>query len=63
MRNVHDVGGMLAYGEVPKGDGKTFHSEWERLAFGLTLASIANGYLHNVDENPSLWATMTFVEE
>ncbi|MGW4489505.1 nitrile hydratase subunit beta [Amycolatopsis sp. NPDC004368] len=51
MRNVHDVGGMLGYGAVPPGDGKTFHHDWEKLAFGLTLAAIANGFLNNVDEN------------
>lgn len=51
MRNAHDVGGMLGYGPVERGDDEVFHADWEKLAFGLTLASIANGFLHNVDEN------------
>lgn len=51
MQNAHDVGGVLGHGPVDHGDGRTFHAEWEELAFGLTLASIANGFLHNVDEN------------
>ena len=37
----HDVGGMLGFGPVEHGDDETFHSDWEKLAFGLTLASIA----------------------
>jgi nitrile hydratase beta subunit len=52
MRNVHDLGGQLSYGAVDRGadDGYIFHNPYESLTFGLTLASMANGFLHNIDE-------------
>lgn len=49
MLNNHDIGGMLAFGAVPRGPKPKL--EFENLAFGLTLAAIANGFLRNADEN------------
>lgn len=50
MRNVHDVGGVLGYGPIDTSDdGKPFHAEYERLTLGLTIASMANGFLHAID--------------
>jgi nitrile hydratase len=42
MNGAHDVGGMHGFGPVnPEPDEPVFHAEWERRAFGLTLAMAA----------------------
>lgn len=39
MNGAHDMGGMHGFGPVvPEPDEPVFHAEWERRAFGLTLA-------------------------
>jgi nitrile hydratase subunit beta len=39
MNGAHDVGGMHGFGPVmPEADEPVFHGDWERRAFGLTLA-------------------------
>lgn len=53
MRNVHDVGGMVGFGPLPRDDdnGSAFDSEWEKATMGLTFAAMANGYVRSIDEN------------
>ncbi len=44
MNGIHDLGGMHGFGPVRKdADEETFHGEWERRVFGLTLAMGATG--------------------
>jgi nitrile hydratase subunit beta len=39
MNGVHDMGGMAGFGPVvPERDEPTFHAEWEKRVFALTLA-------------------------
>jgi nitrile hydratase beta subunit len=39
MNGAHDLGGMHGFGPVnPEPDEPVFHADWERRAFGLTLA-------------------------
>lgn len=39
MNGAHDLGGMHGFGPVePEPDEPAFHADWERRAFGLTLA-------------------------
>src|SRR3954471_22367370 len=39
MNGAHDLGGMHGFGPVvAEPDEPVFHAEWERRAFGLTLA-------------------------
>jgi len=39
MNGAHDLGGMHGFGSVvPEPDEPAFHADWERRAFGLTLA-------------------------
>src|SRR5690349_3858834 len=39
MNGPQDLGGMMGFGPVaPERDEPVFHSEWERRAFGVTLA-------------------------
>lgn len=39
MNGAHDLGGMHGFGRVePEPDEPAFHADWERRAFGLTLA-------------------------
>ena len=39
MNGGQDLGGMMGFGPVlPEPDEAPFHTEWERRAFGLTLA-------------------------
>jgi nitrile hydratase beta subunit len=42
MNGAHDMGGMHGFGPIdPEPDEPVFHAEWERRAFGLTLAMAA----------------------
>jgi nitrile hydratase len=51
MNGVHDMGGLQDFGPVvPEPDEPRFHHEWERRAFGLTLAMGATG-LWNLDQS------------
>jgi nitrile hydratase len=44
MNGAQDLGGMMGFGPVgPPQDEPLFHAEWERRAFGLTLAMGATG--------------------
>src|SRR5262249_10854091 len=44
MNGVHDLGGMHGFGPVVREpDEPVFHADWERRAFGLTLAGGAWG--------------------
>ena len=44
MNGAHDLGGMHGFGPVaPEKDEPVFHAEWERHAFGITLATGALG--------------------
>jgi nitrile hydratase len=46
MDGVHDLGGVQGYGPVDvEADEPVFHAEWERRAFGLTLALMTTGHL------------------
>jgi nitrile hydratase len=50
MNGVHDLGGMHGMGPInPEKDEPVFHSEWERRAFGVMMATFAGGH-YNVDE-------------
>lgn len=49
MNGAHDMGGMMGFGPVTEeADEPTFHADWERRAFGLTMAAMATG-AWNVD--------------
>lgn len=49
MDGVHDMGGMMNFGPVvTEADEPTFHAEWERRSFGVSLAASATG-LWNLD--------------
>ena len=40
MNGAHDLGGMQGFGPIsPEQDEPTFHHEWERRAFAITLAA------------------------
>ena len=53
MNGVHDMGGMQDFGPVvAESDEPPFHDEWERRAFGLTLAIGALGRW-NLDQSRS----------
>jgi len=44
MNGAHDLGGMHGFGPVaPEPDEPVFHAEWEKHAFGITLATGALG--------------------
>src|SRR3954468_22244745 len=44
MNGAQDLGGMMGFGPVePEPDEPVFHADWERRAFGLTLAMGATG--------------------
>lgn len=44
MNGGQDLGGMMGFGRIaPEPDEPHFHAEWERRAFGLTLAMGATG--------------------
>lgn len=44
MNGAQDLGGMMGFGAVaPEADEPTFHADWERRAFALTLAMGATG--------------------
>jgi nitrile hydratase len=44
MNGAQDLGGMLGFGPIaPEADEPWFHAEWERRAFGVTLAMGATG--------------------
>lgn len=44
MNGIHDLGGMDGFGAVPKDDA-TFHEDWERVAFALSLLNrLRTGY-------------------
>nr|WP_268777975.1 nitrile hydratase subunit beta [Mycolicibacterium komanii] len=46
---MHDMGGMADFGHVrEEADEPTFHADWERRSFGLTIAASATG-AWNVD--------------
>jgi nitrile hydratase subunit beta len=50
MNGVHDLGGMHGMGPInPERDEPVFHSDWERRAFGVMMATFAGGH-YNVDE-------------
>jgi nitrile hydratase subunit beta len=50
MNGVHDLGGMHGMGPInPEKDEPVFHSDWERRAFGVMMATFAGGH-YNVDE-------------
>ena len=50
MNGVHDMGGLQNFGPVrPEQHEPAFHQEWERRAFGLTLAMAGAG-LWNLDQ-------------
>jgi nitrile hydratase subunit beta len=49
VNGAHDMGGMMGFGPVlEEADEPTFHADWERRVFGLTLAASATG-AWNVD--------------
>jgi nitrile hydratase len=49
MNGAHDMGGVMGFGPVlEEPDEPTFHADWERRVFGLTLAASATG-AWNVD--------------
>jgi nitrile hydratase beta subunit len=49
VNGVHDMGGLMNFGPVvEESDEPVFHAEWERRAFGLTMATTATGAV-NVD--------------
>jgi len=51
MNGVHDMGGMQDFGPVVREiDEPTFHYEWERRVFGLTIAMGATG-AWNLDQS------------
>ena len=51
MNGVHDIGGLMNFGPVvPERDEPRFHHEWERRAFGITLAMGASG-AWNLDQS------------
>jgi nitrile hydratase subunit beta len=51
VNGVHDMGGAHGYGPVePEPDEPVFHADWERRAFGLTIAMGATGEW-NLDES------------
>jgi nitrile hydratase beta subunit len=51
MNSVHDMGGMQNFGPVvAEADEPCFHHEWERRAFGMTLAMAATR-LWNLDQS------------
>lgn len=51
MNTVHDLGGMQSFGPVvAEADEPPFHREWERRAFGMTLAMGATR-LWNLDQS------------
>ena len=53
MNGVHDMGGMQNFGPVaPEAHEPTFHHQWERRAFALTLAMGASG-AWNIDQSRS----------
>jgi len=40
MNGAHDLGGMHGFGPIaPEEDEPVFHADWERTAFGITLAT------------------------
>jgi nitrile hydratase len=44
MNGVHDMGGMHGFGNIePQNNGQSFHHDWERRIFAVTLASGALG--------------------
>ena len=44
MNGAQDLGGMMGFGPIAiEQDEPWFHAEWERRAFGLTLAMGATG--------------------
>jgi nitrile hydratase subunit beta len=44
MNGAQDLGGMMGFGPVvPERDEPWFHAEWERRAFGVTIAMGASG--------------------
>jgi hypothetical protein len=44
MNGVDDMGGMMNFGPVvAEADEPTFHAEWERRIFGLSMAAGATG--------------------
>ncbi len=50
MNGVHDMGGLQNFGPVlPEQHEPAFHDEWERRAFGLTLAMAGAG-MWNLDQ-------------
>ena len=50
MNGGQDLGGMMGFGPVkPEAESETFHEEWERKAFALTLAAGSLGRW-NIDE-------------
>jgi nitrile hydratase subunit beta len=51
VNGVHDMGGAHGFGPVePEPDEPVFHADWERRAFGLTIAMGATGEW-NLDES------------
>lgn len=45
MDGIHDLGGMAGFGPVAIEAGKpVFHADWERGAFGVTMAAFAAGF-------------------
>jgi nitrile hydratase beta subunit len=44
VNGAQDLGGMMGFGGVePEPDGVVFHADWERRAFGITMAMGATG--------------------
>ena len=51
MDGIHDLGGMQGFGVVRREDDEpVFHEPWQRMAFGLMIASQAVLRDHNADE-------------
>lgn len=51
MNTAHDLGGMQNFGPVvPEANEPPFHAEWERRAFGITVAMGSSG-LWNLDQS------------
>lgn len=72
MNNVHDLGGMQAFGPVnpePETGEPVFHAEWERRVFAVTLASgAAAGWSLDASRHtreslpPALYLTSSYYE-
>ncbi len=50
MNGAHDLGGMDGFGAIrPEPGEPVFHTDWERRVFGMTIATMAQGF-YNLDE-------------